>query len=89
MIDLTIQIQQIPAPTFGEAKRAEFVRAMLIENLEDVSIDALGNVFARLPGKKEGRPLIVSAHTERYFRWIPTCEVKREAGDNLWTRAWG
>jgi tripeptide aminopeptidase len=53
LIDLAIAIQQIPAPTFHEAKRAEFVRARFVaEGLapEDVKMDEAGNVYARVPG---------------------------------------
>ena len=40
VIELAIQIQQIPAPTFGEGKRAEFVRGLFErEGLEDVFVD--------------------------------------------------
>ena len=50
VIDLAIEIQQIPAPTFEEAQRAEFVRDLFIhEALTEVSVDASGNVFACLP----------------------------------------
>jgi tripeptide aminopeptidase len=68
MIELAIQIQQIPAPTFQEQKRAEFVQGLfLAERLNDVCIDETGNVFARLSGKGEGKPLIVSAHLDTVF----------------------
>jgi len=68
MIELAIQIQQIPAPTFQEQKRAEFVQELfLAEKLNDVCIDDTGNVFARLSGKGEGKPLIVSAHLDTVF----------------------
>jgi acetylornithine deacetylase/succinyl-diaminopimelate desuccinylase-like protein len=49
ILNLAIAIQQIPAPTFHEAERAEFVRARFAEeNLQDVEIDSVGNVYARL-----------------------------------------
>ncbi len=48
LLDLAIAIQQIPAPTFHEAERAEFVRARFAEEgLQDVEIDSVGNVYAR------------------------------------------
>jgi len=68
VIDLAIQIQQIPAPTFQEQKRAEFVRDLfLAEGLRDVCLDETGNGFARFKGRGEGRPLIVSAHLDTVF----------------------
>jgi acetylornithine deacetylase/succinyl-diaminopimelate desuccinylase-like protein len=53
LIDLAIAIQQIPAPTFHEAVRAEFVRARFVEEglaPADVKIDEAGNVYARVAG---------------------------------------
>ena len=68
VIDLAIDIQQIPAPTFEEAKRAEFIGGMFLsERLTDVSVDGLGNVFGRLRAKGRRKPLIVSAHLDTVF----------------------
>jgi tripeptide aminopeptidase len=66
LLELAIQIQQIAAPTFAEGARGEFVCGLFVkENLKDVSIDSIGNVYGRLPGKqKKARPLIVSAHLD-------------------------
>ena len=82
LLDLAIQIQQIPAPTFSENARGEFVRGRFIrENLKDVSMDSLGNVYARLPGKqKKAKPLIVSAHLDTVFPASVNLQVKQEAG---------
>ncbi len=81
LLDLAIEIQQIPAPTFAEGPRAEFVRDLFSkENLEDVSMDSLGNVFARLQGKqKKARPLIVSAHTDTVFPAGTKLQIREEA----------
>ena len=67
MLDLAIAIQQIPAPTFEEGERAEFVRGHFLEaGLQDVSVDEAGNVLARLPGAG-APPLVVSAHLDTVF----------------------
>lgn len=67
LIELAIAVQQIPAPTFEEGERAEFMRGRLIEDgLSDVSLDAAGNAFGRLPGG-DAPPLIVSAHLDTVF----------------------
>jgi tripeptide aminopeptidase len=81
LLDLTMQIQQIPAPTFHEGPRGEFVRDLFIgENLKDVSIDSLGNVFGRLPGKqKKAKALIVSAHLDTVFPPSINLQIKKEA----------
>ena len=79
LLDLAIQIQQVPAPTLHEEKRAEFVRDLFVkEKLQDISIDAVNNVFARLPGKKKGTPLIISAHTDTVFPESTSLHVTRE-----------
>lgn len=82
VLDLAIQIQQISAPTFAEGPRGEFVRDLFIqEKLEDVSMDSLGNVYARLAGKqKKARALIVSAHLDTVFPAGTKLQIKVEAG---------
>ena len=81
LLDLAIQIQQIPAPTLHEEKRTEFVRDLFIkEGLQDISVDAVSNVFARLPGKRKGKPLIVSAHLDTVFPESTSLHVTREEG---------
>jgi len=68
LLELAIQIQQTAAPTFEEKQRAEFVRERFIqEKLKDVSMDSVHNVYARLPGVKNSKPLIVSAHMDTVF----------------------
>lgn len=68
LLDLTVQIQQIPAPTFAEAKRAQFVKGLFeSEGLQNISMDDIGNLYARLPGEGKGKPLIVSAHLDSVF----------------------
>jgi acetylornithine deacetylase/succinyl-diaminopimelate desuccinylase-like protein len=92
VIDLSIQIQQIPAPTFAEGARAEFVRGLFErEGLRDVSVDEAGNVFGRwtmddrpssmVHGQSsESKPLIVSAHLDTVFPAETNLEIRREAG---------
>jgi acetylornithine deacetylase/succinyl-diaminopimelate desuccinylase-like protein len=78
VIELAIQIQQVPAPTFGEQKRAEFVQGLfLAEELKDVCIDKTGNVFARLHGNGSGKPVIVSAHLDTVFPMDVNLQVTR------------
>ncbi len=68
MLELAIEIQQIPAPTFEESQRAKFIHDRFSqENLKDVEIDQLGNVFGRLPGSGSGLPIVVSAHLDTVF----------------------
>ncbi len=52
VIELAVQIQQIPAPTFEEKRRAEFVCDLFMEEgLVDVSMDEAGNAYGRLKGR--------------------------------------
>ncbi len=81
VLDLAIQIQQISAPTFHEEKRAEFVRDLFSkENLQDVSMDAANNIFARLSGNGKRLPLIVSAHLDTVFPENTSLHVTRADG---------
>ncbi|HMB23990.1 MAG TPA: M20/M25/M40 family metallo-hydrolase [Anaerolineales bacterium] len=78
VVELAIQIQQIPAPTFHEEKRAEFIHGQFVkEGLQDICIDKTGNVLARLPGKGQKKPLIVSAHMDTVFPAGTDLSLKR------------
>jgi tripeptide aminopeptidase len=82
LLELAIQIQQIPAPTFAEGPRGKFVRGRFAEEgLQDVSMDSQGNIYGHLPGKnKEASPLIISAHLDTVFPEKTDLTVNREAG---------
>src|SRR5688572_11613672 len=82
VLELAIKTQQIPAHTFREGPRAEFVRDLFAaEHLKDVSIDMPGNVYARLAGKnRSARPLVISAHLDTVFPNTVNLQVKEEAG---------
>ncbi len=78
VIELAIQVQQIPAPTFEEQKRAEFIQGLfLAEELKDVCIDKTGNVFACLKGNGSEKPLVVSAHLDTVFPMNVNLRVSR------------
>ena len=94
LIELAIQIQQIPAPTFEEKKRAEFVRGIFSEEgLRDVSMDEIGNVYGRWitsysqsidNGRLSSRkPLIISAHLDTVFPSGTNLAVRRD-GDKIY-----
>ena len=68
VLDLTVCVQQIPAPTFHEAQRSAFLNEkFLLHGLQEVSTDILGNVFGRLPGAGDQAPVVVSAHLDTVF----------------------
>lgn len=65
ILDLTCKIQQIPAPTFHEEQRADYLlNQFKALGLQDAEIDSTGNVLARFPGTRNERPLVVSAHLD-------------------------
>ena len=72
-IDLAREIQRIPAPTFGEKERAEFVAERFrAGGVPEVTMfdhgDGIVNVYAKVPGRTAGGPvLIVTAHTDTVF----------------------
>jgi tripeptide aminopeptidase len=84
LLDLAIAIQQIPAPSFHEAERAEFVRARFEEEgLQGVEVDSTGNVYAcfrseRRPPSVIARPLVVSAHLDTVFPLGVDLGVRRD-----------
>src|ERR1044071_2825094 len=87
VIERAIAIQQIPAPTFDEKERGEFVQRLFAEEgLKDVSMDEVGNVYGRwIPDDgqlSDEKPLIVSAHLDTVFPKETNLEAKR-AGEKI------
>ena len=67
-LNLAIKIQQIPAPTFSEGRRAKFIYDQFkAEGLSEVSLDPSGNIFGCLRGSGSARPLVISAHLDTVF----------------------
>lgn len=80
-LDLAIAIQQIPSPTFAEAKRAAFVEARFRESgLLDVHQDTMHNVFGKFSGSGNDEPIVVSAHTDTVFPLDTDLNVHYENG---------
>ena len=81
VLDLVLEIQQIPAPTFDEGQRAKFIEERFLrESLYDVEIDELGNVYGRLPGQESSRPIIVTAHSDTVFPLDTDLTITRSKG---------
>lgn len=81
VVETTIAVQQIPAPTFQEAARAAYVRDRMQElGLHDVYIDEIGNVYGRRPGNSGGPALLIAAHTDTVFPDDTDLTVRREPG---------
>src|SRR6185437_10976832 len=64
-----IEVAGIPAPPFGEAARAAWLRQKFSSmGLEDVEIDQVGNVIAIWPGSNSELPVAaLSAHLDTVF----------------------
>ncbi len=80
-VEQAIAIQQIPAPTFAEAKRAAYVAQRFSEiGLVDVVQDELHNVYGRFPGSQSADhpPLVISAHTDTVFPAETDLTIKRQ-----------
>jgi len=91
VLEMAIDIQQIPAPTFHEMERARFVQARFAEeDLTDIKVDGIGNVYARLAGSETGKALVVCAHLDTVFpvsidlhcEREPECILAPGIGDN-------
>ena len=75
-----VAIQQVPAPTFDEARRSAYMATQFrAAGVAEVERDALHNVFARLPGRDATRPpLVVSAHLDTVFPATTALATRRE-----------
>jgi len=63
-----ITLTEIPAPPFGEEKRGKAFADMLRSaGISDISIDEVGNVIGRRPGKLGGKTIAFGAHLDTVF----------------------
>jgi tripeptide aminopeptidase len=78
-IESQIALCQIPAPPFGEARRAEAFRRRLVEaGIEKVWIDSVGNVIGELPGTPGKEAVVISGHLDTVFPEETDVTVKRD-----------
>lgn len=77
-----IRLTEIPAPPFGETRRAEAFRADFeAHGLKDVRVDAEGNVTGVRPGRRtngKGPFVAVAAHLDTVFPAGTDVTVRRE-----------
>jgi tripeptide aminopeptidase len=80
--DLQLEVTAIPAPPWGEAARAGWLRARFEElGLAEVHQDELGNVFGIRPGTDSGAPhFALSAHLDTVFPAGTAITVSRDGG---------
>lgn len=79
VMEEAIRIQQIPAPTFNEEKRAAYMYKRFEDfGLTDVSSDNVFNVYGRLAGKNNGVGILILAHTDTVFPADTDLTIKRQ-----------
>lgn len=67
LIQQTVAIQAIPAPTFDETARAHYMRDLFtLTPLQDIHLDKVGNLLGKIPGGSRP-PIVVSAHLDTVF----------------------
>ena len=81
-LELQSSICEIPAPPFGEGRRAaEFKRRLEEAGLRDVRVDSIGNVIGEWPGTSADQTAVVlSAHLDTVFPESTDVRVRREGG---------
>ena len=76
-----VELNEIPAPPFGEATRGKRVAEMFREaGLSDVKIDDVGNVIGLRPGRGGAKTIALGAHIDTVFP-IETDVTVRRDGD--------
>lgn len=82
VVEQAVTIQQIPAPTFHEVHRADYVAAQFSAfNLKQVQTDDYYNVYGLLPGKNRTRPgVMIAAHTDTVFAADASLQIRTKAG---------
>ena len=81
IVETAIAIQQIPAPTFEEARRGRYVEQKMRDlGLADVAIDYVGNVYGLRAGSTSGPGLLIAAHLDTVFPADTDLRVRREGG---------
>lgn len=89
-IEQALAIQRIPAPTFHERARADYVAQMFATlGLQQVSTDQLCNVYGRMQGHDPDLSgVMLSAHIDTIFAAETDLTVKRE-GDCIFAPGLG
>lgn len=77
VIQHTIALQAIPAPSFHEAARAAYIQGEFEHaGLLKVEIDDVGNLYGLIPGGDKS-PLVVSAHLDSVFPLDTPLQIQR------------
>lgn len=82
VLEDALAIQQVPAPTFAEDRRAALIQERFARHaLEEVQVDEVYNVYGRWPGTDASRPaLLISAHMDTVFPAETNLNTRRGNG---------
>lgn len=76
-----LELCKIPAPSHQEEEKAECVRKkMQAIGLDEVHMDAVGNVFGTIKGCGEGPKVLLAAHTDTVFPMKTELTIRKESG---------
>lgn len=87
LLDDTLAIQAIPAPTFVESARAALIESRFRQlGLADITRDDMDNVYTRTSGTDHNSPaLLISAHLDTVFPMETDLTVRYEpAGERIY-----
>jgi tripeptide aminopeptidase len=76
--DEQVRITEIPAPTFHEAVRGEYLSKLLAAAGLQVHTDEIGNVIGERPGASQADIVVIAAHLDTVFPPNTNVRVKRE-----------
>ena len=74
-----LEMCQIPAPSYEEGEKAEYVRKKMMDaGLEDVHIDEVGNVLGTWKGTGNRPRIMIAGHTDTVFPRETDLTLKKE-----------
>ena len=74
-----LEMCQIPAPSYEEGEKAEYVRKKMVDaGLSDVHIDEVGNVLGTWKGTGNGPRIMIAGHTDTVFPRDTDLTLKKE-----------
>ncbi|MDQ3949735.1 MAG: M20/M25/M40 family metallo-hydrolase [Gemmatimonadota bacterium] len=80
-MDQQVSLCEIPAPPFGEARRAaEYRRRLTALGLRNVRIDAEGNAIGERPGTGAGPTVVIAGHLDTVFPETTDVRTRRVGG---------
>jgi tripeptide aminopeptidase len=79
LAETQMEVSRIPAPPFHEARRADWLRGRFVQlGLDDVHIDAAGNVIGVRPGNHDDHYVVISAHLDTVFPEDTPLDIRRQ-----------